>query len=380
MYLFCPSIAVDCAVLTIYRRHTPDCQHVGKPRHTARTRNCKCPIWVQGSLGGDYVRESLNLTSWQAASDKVHTWEAAGEVHAEDPRQRIATKDAVAKYLADAQARGLKDASLTKFREVLERRLLEFAEGRGYRTLKQLDVEALREFRATWSYAPITAQKRLEHLRAFFRFCVDSDWLEKNPALAVKSGKVQHVPKVPFSDEEMARILAACRRTPKKSKWGSNMKKRVLAMALLLRYSGLRISDASVLERERLAADRIFIYTQKTGTPVWVPVPQSVSKALAKCPNHNPKFFFWSGVGKRTTAVNVWQETFQKVFARARVPNAHIHRFRHTFAVSLLQKGVSIEIVSVLLAHSSIRVTERHYAPWVKARQEQLEAAVRKAW
>src|SRR5689334_6684093 len=57
-----------------------------------------------------------------------------------------------------------------------------------------------------------------------------------------------------------------------------------------------------------------------------------------------------------------------------------IHRLRHTFAVSLLQKGVSIEIVSVFLAHSSIRVTERHYAPWVKARQEQLEAAVRKAW
>jgi integrase len=55
-------------------------------------------------------------------------------------------------------------------------------------------------------------------------------------------------------------------------------------------------------------------------------------------------------------------------------------RIRHTFAVSLLQKGVSIEIVSVRLAHSSMRVTERHYAPCVKARQEQLEAAVRKAW
>ena len=78
--------------------------------------------------------------------------------------------------------------------------------------------------------------------------------------------------------------------------------------------------------------------------------------------------------------MNVWQETFQKVFARARVPNFHIHRFRHTFAVSLLQKGVSIEIVSVLLAHNSIRVTERHYSPWIKARQEQLEAAVKKTW
>jgi integrase len=263
---------------------------------------------------------------------------------------------------------------------VLERRLLEFAESRGYRTLKQLDVEALREFRATWQYAPITAQKRLEHLRAFFRFCVDSDWLDKNPALAVKSGKVQHIPKAPLSDEEMTRILAACRRAPKNGKWGADMSTRARAMALLLRYSALRISDASVLERERLADDRIFIYTQKTGTPVWVPVPPFVSKALEKCPNRNPKFFFWSGVGKRTTAVNVWQETFQKVFERARVPNPHIHRFRHTFAVSLLQMGVSIEIVSVLLAHSSIRVTERHYSPWIKARQEQLEAAVKKTW
>ena len=43
-------------------------------------------------------------------------------------------------------------------------------------------------------------------------------------------------------------------------------------------------------------------------------------------------------------------------------------------------KGVPIEDVSVLLGHSSIKITERHYSPWVKARQEKLEVAVRKAW
>ena len=53
---------------------------------------------------------------------------------------------------------------------------------------------------------------------------------------------------------------------------------------------------------------------------------------------------------------------------------------RDTFAVSLLLKGVSIEIVSKLLGHSSIKVTERHYAPWVKARQKQLETEVRRIW
>jgi hypothetical protein len=45
------------------------------------------------------------------------------------------------------------------------------------------------------------------------------------------------------------------------------------------------------------------------------------------------------------------------------------HRFRDTFAVSLLLPG-----------HGSIKVTERHYAPWVKARQELLESEVRRIW
>jgi hypothetical protein len=41
---------------------------------------------------------------------------------------------------------------------------------------------------------------------------------------------------------------------------------------------------------------------------------------------------------------------------------------------------VPLERVSVLLGHCSIRVTERHYAPWVRSRQEQLEADLQRAW
>jgi hypothetical protein len=42
--------------------------------------------------------------------------------------------------------------------------------------------------------------------------------------------------------------------------------------------------------------------------------------------------------------------------------------------------GVPIERVSILLGHQSVRVTERHYNPWVRSRQEQLEADVASAW
>jgi integrase/recombinase XerD len=57
-----------------------------------------------------------------------------------------------------------------------------------------------------------------------------------------------------------------------------------------------------------------------------------------------------------------------------------VHRFRDTFAVGQFQPSVPIERVSVLLGHSSIKVTEKYYSPWVRARQEQLEADVRRSW
>ena len=52
---------------------------------------------------------------------------------------------------------------------------------------------------------------------------------------------------------------------------------------------------------------------------------------------------------------------------------------RDTFAVEMLLAGVPLEQVSMLLGHKSVKITEKHYAPWVKARQEQLAASVQPA-
>jgi hypothetical protein len=68
------------------------------------------------------------------------------------------------------------------------------------------------------------------------------------------------------------------------------------------------------------------------------------------------------------------------VTAKPAITGGHPHRLRDTFAVSLLLKGVSLEIVTTLLGHSSIKVTGRHYSPWVNARQDQLETEVRRIW
>ncbi len=68
------------------------------------------------------------------------------------------------------------------------------------------------------------------------------------------------------------------------------------------------------------------------------------------------------------------------MFKLAKIQGGHAHRFRDTFAVDLLPAGVPLERVSVLLGHNSIKVTERHYAPWVRERQEQAEADALRTW
>jgi integrase/recombinase XerD len=85
-------------------------------------------------------------------------------------------------------------------------------------------------------------------------------------------------------------------------------------------------------------------------------------------------------MGKLETIVGSWRKRLAKLFELAEITKGHAHRFRDTFAVELLLSGVPIERVSVLLGHQSTRITEKHYSPWVRSRQEQLEEDLRRSW
>lgn len=335
--------------------------------------------WVQGSLRGEYIRRALNLRSWEAASGLVRQWEASGTIGVVKPDVPT-VREAVGKFFADGEARRLSASTISKQKNVLEKRLVPWCEQQGIRLLRNLTVDAVRQFRATWPDAPITASRNLERLRNFLRFCQDAGWIERNPAKAVRPPKVTQSPTVPFEPEDVEKLLKACDSYSAKGVHRAGNRTRLKAMILLLRYSGLRIRDAATLERARVKKGKLFLYTQKTGTPVWVPLPPTVVEALENVDNDvNPKYFFWSGNGDPKTTVADWQRSFRRLLADANV-TGHFHMLRDTAAVGWLTKGVPLETVSILLGHSSVRITEKHYAPWVKERQGLLEAAVMKAW
>jgi integrase/recombinase XerD len=363
-------------MLTIYRRHLKSCSHRTEGREY---RRCQCPIWVDGMLAGEEIRESLKMRDWQRAQKHVQDWEA----QAQRPREAAAAKTIEAawkEFLADLEARQLADSTVRKYR-LLNRQMEVYAKTAGLRFVTEFDLSAVSAFRAGWKDGPRSSAKKLERLRAFFRFGMKRKWTTENPAGELKAPRITLCPTLPYTREEMVKILAATDKyLNEMPSHGKENGRRIRGLVLLLRYSGMRISDAVNLRASQIKGNRLFLYTQKTGVPVNAILPEFVVKALEATPKVNDECYFWSGAGKLDSAVRSWQTRLRRLFELAEVPDAHPHRFRDTYAVELLLAGVPIERVSALLGHRSVRITEVHYAPWVRSRQDQLEADLVNAW
>jgi integrase/recombinase XerD len=365
-------------VLNLYRRHQKHCPHLPEGRDHLR---CPCPLWVDGRLNGERIHKALGTTDWQKAQQIVRDLETDTNCTSIQTQIGPVSLDhAWLRFMADLDARKLHPATVRKYR-LLQKQMKKFVANKGIGFFSQLDVDMMGEFRNGWKDGALSASKKLERLRAFFRFALKRKWIAECPVSDLKAPKVSMKPTMPSTHEEMGRILGAvdvyCQETPAN---GLENARRLRAFVLLLRYSGMRISDVVNLSAERFVGKRLFLYTQKTGVPVHVVIPEFALRVLESTPLKSEKHFFWSGIGKLESIVRSWQTRLRRLFQLASVARGHAHRFRDTFAVELLLAGVPIERVSILLGHQSTRVTEKHYNPWVRSRQEQLEADLERAW
>jgi integrase len=299
---------------------------------------------------------------------------------------------AVDAYLADAVSRSVESSTLKKLETIFRKQFLAWTRVEGIEYLDELDLDTLLNFRSTWEDGPLAKQKKQSRVIGFFWACVRRRYLTENPAIGLGKIKVVQIPTDYFPPDEFERVIAATY-IRRGERGGGDVKAnqaRLRTMTLLMRWSGLRIRDAVTLERHRLNGDSLLLYQAKTGTPVYVPLPPHVVEALENIPpgpKPNPRYFFWSGNGDPKSAVADWQRSYRRLFKLANIKKpdgeekrCHPHMFRDTFAVEMLLAGVPIDQVSLLLGHSSVKITEKSYSPFVKARQIQLQESVRNAW
>lgn len=362
--------------LQLYRRHGKECP---AEEWDKTYRRCKCPILAEGMLNGKWVRKSTRRTTWEEAEELVERWEQEGQTTNLNPFEDNPTLDhALTRWEQEWVDRNFTSGTKQKYRTV-KTQLDTFSEQRGLIYLNQFTTDLCREFRQTWKDGAYSASKKLKTFKLFFKFCVENNWLPSNPALPIKPPKVILTPTLPFTQEEFCTLLLGTNTFSDKI----TVNQRLKAFILVMRWSGLRAGDAVSLTTDRIIDDRLFLYTQKTGVPVWIPLPPQVLTTLSSLPPLPGGFFFWPHRKLSSQVVGMvtnYGNKLKRLGEKTGIPGVRSHRFRDTFAVELLQLGVPIEDVSILLGHTSIATTEKHYAPWVKGRQDRLEKAVRLTW
>lgn len=267
-------------MLVLWRRHTQECSH----RHQGRDYlKCRCPIWIDWRVSGRRIRKPLHLRDWQVAQQRARQMEAEGVV---STGQAVTVRKATEDFEKDAK-NNIKSTTLRQYRNLF-RQLNTFCDSRGVVFLKQITVVEARDFRNGWALSPRTAGKQLERLKRFFSWCMENDWLTVSPAKPLKPPKVGDTDVVPFTEEEVQKVLKAC----DSYTGGNRVRLKILANFMLA--SGLRIGDAVTINKNRIEKTpqgySVVLRTAKTGTPVSCPVPDDLAKSILA----SDEYPFWT--------------------------------------------------------------------------------------
>jgi site-specific recombinase XerD len=317
-----------------------------------------------------------------------------GDKSSPAPDSRRTVSDAVQQFLAShgaveliKQSRGsIEYGTFKKYRNSLGR-LTSFCQDRRVNILSDVSLEMLEEFQQSRGIGPMTTNVELQTLRTFFRYGIRHKWISFSPANDLKAARnLKPNEVVPYTLQEESRILTASERIGggRCNRAGVAYEQlRARAMIMLLRATALRVSDVCTLQKDAVSWDaentawRVRVRTQKSGEPVYLPIPENLKLALDALPlprnaAKDCPYYFWNAQTSRRAVVGIAERTLAAVFKKSGVKNAHAHRFRHTLATRLLEQGATFEQVADVLGNSPA-VVRKHYGKWSKGRQQNID-------
>ena len=394
--------------LYAFRRHLRVCRFFGPGGREVRADKCNCPFHVDGLHNGQRVRGSLTTRSRQLADRRLAELkrkldaQLANQLGMENDAESgqmpaaatLTVSEAVARFLKthgeigpDGKYRGDSERGTWKKYRCALRLLTSFCEKAGIKGVADVTTDALEDFRGTRTIGKVTWKVERQMLITFFHFCVSRKWISINPAKELKAPRnLKPNEVVPYTLQEESQILAACDQIGggKYNRSGARYEQlRARAMIMLFRHTALRVSDVSTSRKDAVSWDpekntwRVFLYTQKTGDPVFLPIPEGLKLVLDALPlprgaAQDCPYYFWNGKSSRRAVVGIAERTLAAVFRKSGVKNAHAHRYRHTLATRLLEQGATFEQVADILGNSPA-VVRKHYGKWSKGRQDNID-------
>lgn len=200
-------------------------------------------------------------------------------------------------------------------------------------------VEEWEEFLGRPGFAAWTRVVYWVHGDGFYRWAVARGFIEWNPLDQIERPKPPVGVPRPVTDDELAAILGLAVRPYRSA-------------VILAAYAGMRASEVADATREQVAESPIRIHGKGDKVRV-VPTHELIRAELPHLPGgpviarrdggHHTGDHVSSSVSEYLTGIGF--------------PEVTLHRFRHWFATTLLDRGANLRTVQELMGHSSPAVT-----------------------
>ncbi|MHB8282540.1 MAG: tyrosine-type recombinase/integrase [bacterium] len=203
-------------------------------------------------------------------------------------------------------------------------------------------------------------------LSHFFNYCIEKNYIDKNPAIGIK--KLNTLSRIKtLSDTDINKLIAGA----------TNKLTRDLITFLI--YTGCRKGEALNLKWDNvdLQNNVIAIKGTKTKYDRYIPIHTQLKELLSDIKNTIPESgiaeYVFNIAGKK---IGNFRKSFMTACRNAGLKDMHIHDLRHVFASKMVMGGTSLYITGELLGHRTTQMTKRysHLVP------ETLKKAVDDVW
>ena len=242
-----------------------------------------------------------------------------------------------------------------------ERDLLKFSSflnKKGFNDFKEIDSDALNLFIMELRNAGTSGKslkRYLSSIRVFFTFLMERDELEINPALSIKTPKIERdLPKT-IDFDDLKKMM-----TIKSSKY---KELRSVLMIELLYSCALRVSELVGINLEDIDMNEGFVKVMgKGGKARFSPMGQTTIEVLKRYvkqrPNCNTDALFINQKRLRISTRTVQNIVKNRALEVGVSINVHPHMLRHAAATHFLQSSHDLRTVQEFLGHKSIKSTQ----------------------
>ncbi|MFR8040551.1 MAG: tyrosine-type recombinase/integrase [Clostridium butyricum] len=208
-----------------------------------------------------------------------------------------------------------------------------------------------------------TVNNYLRNIKVYFTWLYDSEVIKKNPTVQIRPYKHRRKPKSQIKDVHFNKLIKSLDLT-------SFAEYRDYVILQLLMDTGMRIGETLNLKMDDVLIDKkaIFIPAEiaKGRKNRYVFFSTIMQGILRKWIDYKERYFdteyvFISTRGSNFNVMN-FEKNLKKYCIRARIAESiTCHQIRNNFARRFLLSGGDIFILSKILGHSSVIVTEQAY-------------------